>query len=57
MPRYDQVISDINRAREVDVAIQIWNHLLAGRRRIANIAPSRKNPKFSFRSATNSGDS
>lgn len=47
---YDQVIADISRAREVDVAIQIWNNLLAGRKRLANIAPPKKNPKFSFRS-------
>eukprot|EP00439_Symbiodinium_sp_Y106_P052419 s903_g7.t1 len=48
---YDQVIADISRAREVDVAIQIWNNLLAGRKRLANIAPPKKNPKFSFRSS------
>ncbi|CAE7367322.1 unnamed protein product, partial [Symbiodinium pilosum] len=48
---YDQVISDIHRAREVDACIQIWNNLLAGRKRIASMSPPKKNPKFAFRSA------
>eukprot|EP00434_Breviolum_minutum_P022031 symbB.v1.2.019448.t1/scaffold1552.1/size220100/6 len=68
---YEQVVSDVAEAREVDAVLQIWkldgqckhgrgilsqrNSTLTGRRRPAIVAP-KKNPKFFFRSAGSSAN-
>eukprot|EP00913_Durusdinium_trenchii_P010046 g9427.t1 len=48
---YDQIVKDVAEAQEVDVAIQIWNNNLNGRKRQTMIQP-KKNPKFFFRTAS-----